>query len=51
MEDPQNSNSSTFNNNSIMSKPVMAKKPSVKKMAFEDSDEEESKPISPPVIR
>ena len=35
----------------MMSKPVMAKKPNVKKMAFEDSDEEESKPITPPVIR
>jgi len=52
MEDPQNtSNASAFNNNAMMSKPVMAKKPNVKKMAFEDSEEEESKPISPPVIR
>jgi hypothetical protein len=42
LDDPQNSNTSTFNNNSMMSKPVMAKKPNVKKMAFEDSDEEES---------
>lgn len=51
MEDPQNSNTSAFNNSSMMSKPVMAKKPNVKKMAFEDSDEEDSKPIGPPVIR
>ena len=43
---------SNFNNNAMMSKPMMAKKPNVKKMAFEDSDEggEDSKPITPPPV-